>query len=130
MKLQIAAQLCLKFVMFTAILLGLLNMCMAAPLESYYPTEDNEDVSMLTNPQRLQLLKDLREMITIEDKNKQAAELKSSYAIENEPTGLWRVMPQKRFRPFRTQTRAGNGGVALCLWKVCPAAPWLVSRRR
>lgn len=101
-------------------LLGFINFCSSAPLDQYFPTDDTES----NNPQRLQLLKELREMIDIEEKSKEAKQLQ----IEGDDTGLYRVVPQKRFRPFRTQTRAG--GVALCLWKVCPAAPWLVSKRR
>uniref|UniRef100_K1R8Q4 Uncharacterized protein n=1 Tax=Magallana gigas TaxID=29159 RepID=K1R8Q4_MAGGI len=37
---------------------------------------------------------------------------------------LKRLLAQKRFSSDR-QTR---GGVALCLWKVCPAGPWLVQK--
>jgi len=39
----------------------------------------------------------------------------------NRPMGL-----QKRYRPPR---QGRSGGMSLCLWKVCPAAPWLVSKR-
>ncbi|ESO85232.1 hypothetical protein LOTGIDRAFT_168040 [Lottia gigantea] len=33
---------------------------------------------------------------------------------------------QKRYRP---PMQGRSGGMSLCLWKVCPAAPWLVSKR-
>jgi len=36
------------------------------------------------------------------------------------------MVPQKRYRPPR---QGRSGGMSLCLWKVCPAAPWLVSKR-
>ncbi|KAL5014064.1 hypothetical protein ScPMuIL_008334 [Solemya velum] len=54
------------------------------------------------------------------------------FAIQNTPQKSISQLAQKlsaikRFQPLRTQTRAG--GVVLCLWKVCPAAPWLVSER-
>ncbi|XP_041378545.1 uncharacterized protein LOC121390713 [Gigantopelta aegis] len=38
--------------------------------------------------------------------------------------------------PYFKQKRNGppiqgrSGGMSLCLWKVCPAAPWLVSKKR
>lgn len=56
--------------------------------------------------QRLQLLKDLREVLEIEERNKQ--ETSKRFVPGPEATGLMRVMPQKRFRPFRTQTRGGS----------------------
>lgn len=114
---------CCQLVSVAVCLMFLLCACIAAPLDSYYQTEETDVLS----PQRLELLKDLREVIELEERNKQE-ELGKTYTVtDSEPTGLMRVMPQKRFRPFRTQTR--GGGVALCLWKVCPAAPWLVQRR-
>lgn len=114
---------CCQLVSAAVCLMFLLCACIAAPLDSYYQTEETDVLS----PQRLELLKDLREVIELEERNKQE-ELGKTYTVtDSEPTGLMRVMPQKRFRPFRTQTR--GGGVALCLWKVCPAAPWLVQRR-
>ncbi|XP_064598764.1 uncharacterized protein LOC135465454 [Liolophura sinensis] len=34
--------------------------------------------------------------------------------------------PEKRFKPL---PQGRSGGMSLCLWKVCPAAPWLMSKR-
>ncbi|KAK6175588.1 hypothetical protein SNE40_014018 [Patella caerulea] len=33
---------------------------------------------------------------------------------------------QKR---YRAPMQGRSGGMSLCLWKVCPAAPWLVSKK-
>jgi hypothetical protein len=55
----------------------------------------------------LQLLKELKDMIEIEERNKQE-EMGKPFVPTNDATGLMRVMPQKRFRPFRTQTRGGS----------------------
>ncbi|XP_046341550.1 uncharacterized protein [Haliotis cracherodii] len=30
---------------------------------------------------------------------------------------------------FRAPLQGRSGGMSLCLWKVCPAAPWLVSKK-
>ena len=57
--------------------------------------------------QRLELLKDLREVLALEERNKDQTFAKH-YPSSEEQTGLMRVMPQKRFRPFRTQTRGGS----------------------
>ena len=51
MKLPISAQFCVKVMIFWVTVLELLNMCVAAPLDSYYPTDDSDEVAMLTNPQ-------------------------------------------------------------------------------
>ena len=51
--------------------------------------------------QRLQLLKELRDLLDIGDKRKETKRL------EMEDSEYFDVIPQKRFRPFRTQTRAG-----------------------
>ncbi|KAL8593872.1 hypothetical protein ACOMHN_023788 [Nucella lapillus] len=40
--------------------------------------------------------------------------------------GLAPYSEQKRQRP---SVQSRSGGMSLCLWKVCPAAPWLVSKR-
>ena len=56
--------------------------------------------------QRLELLKELREMISIADNNKETKQL----PMAGGDTGVYNVIPQKRFRPFRTQTRAGEPG--------------------
>ncbi|XP_060573890.1 uncharacterized protein LOC132731681 isoform X2 [Ruditapes philippinarum] len=120
-KMKVTTKVCCEVVSLLILSLTLLSACLAAPLDTYYQTDDSE----LINPQRLQLLKELKDMIEIEERNKQE-EMGKPFVPTNDATGLMRVMPQKRFRPFRTQTR--GGGVALCLWKVCPAAPWLTSR--
>ncbi|KAH3827555.1 uncharacterized protein LOC127830958 [Dreissena polymorpha] len=101
--------------------LTMLGLCTSAPLDTFYSLEDT---AALATPQRAQLLKDLREALAITEEKQYVKSFEDSDA-EN---GIVRVLPQKRFSPFRTQTR--GGGVALCLWKVCPAAPWLVARRR
>lgn len=50
------------------------------------------------------------------------------YAVRN-------LRPEAGLRPFREQKRyrpamqSRSGGMSLCLWKVCPAAPWLVTKR-
>lgn len=46
-------------------------------------------------------------MIELEERNKQD-EMSKNFVPTNDATGLMRVMPQKRFRPFRTQTRGGS----------------------
>lgn len=122
---KVTTQVCCDVVCLVILSLTFLSACLAAPLDPYYPTDDTELAQV--NTQRLQLLKDIRDMIDFEERHKQE-ELGKTFVPNTEATGLMRVMPQKRFRPFRTQTR-GGGGVALCLWKVCPAAPWLVQRR-
>ncbi|XP_045161495.1 uncharacterized protein LOC123526424 isoform X2 [Mercenaria mercenaria] len=119
---KVTTKVCCDVLSLVIISLTLFSACLAAPLDTYYQTDDSE----LINPQRLQLLKELKDMIELEERNKQE-EMGKTFVQSNDATGLMRVMPQKRFRPFRTQTR--GGGVALCLWKVCPAAPWLVSKR-
>ncbi|XP_052760822.1 uncharacterized protein LOC128203446 isoform X2 [Mya arenaria] len=111
-----------EVVSIVIVMLTILSASLAAPLDTFYPTDDSD----IINPQKLELLKDLREVLAIEERNKEQQYAKR-FDNSEEQTGLARVMPQKRFRPFRTQTR--GGGVALCLWKVCPAAPWLVSKR-
>ena len=45
-------------------------------------------------------------MIGIADNNKETKHL----SIGGDDTGVYSVVPQKRFRPFRTQTRAGEPG--------------------
>lgn len=37
-----------------------------------------------------------------------------------------RAFAPKRRLPYQTR----SNGLSLCLWKVCPAAPWLVTKRR
>ncbi|KAL4220900.1 hypothetical protein ACF0H5_019166 [Mactra antiquata] len=121
-KMKVTRQAYCDVLYISLIISAIVSTCLSAPLDSFYPGEETE----LVNPQRLQLLKELRDMIELEERNKQEELGQTDNSV---PTGLMRVMPQKRFRPFRTQTRGGSG-VALCLWKVCPAAPWLVSKRR
>ncbi|XP_025083022.1 uncharacterized protein LOC112557413 [Pomacea canaliculata] len=36
---------------------------------------------------------------------------------------------QKQYRSAVQNSRRRPGGMTLCLWKVCPAAPWLVDKR-
>lgn len=118
---NVSVQSYCRIVLVSVCGLALLSACLAAPMDTFYPTDETE----LTNPQRIQLLKELRGMMDLEEKTKEMDN--KDLLIDGDATGLMRVLPQKRFRPFRTQTRAG--GVALCLWKVCPAAPWLSSRQ-
>ncbi|XP_062598368.1 uncharacterized protein LOC134259778 [Saccostrea cucullata] len=84
-------------------------ICSSEPQQYYGDgdeyAEPTEEQRMMINDQfKRQLLKNLNQL---RDSGK-----------------LKRLMAQKRFSSDR-QTR---GGVALCLWKVCPAGPWLVQK--
>ncbi|XP_076451500.1 uncharacterized protein LOC143287409 [Babylonia areolata] len=38
-------------------------------------------------------------------------------------------VPYTQHKRQRPSVQSRSGGMSLCLWKVCPAAPWLVSKR-
>jgi len=42
----------------------------------------------------------------------------------NDVMGMYKSQ-QKR---YRSPMQSRSGGMSLCLWKVCPAAPWLISK--
>ncbi|XP_012945633.1 uncharacterized protein LOC106013717 [Aplysia californica] len=35
---------------------------------------------------------------------------------------------QRSQKRFKSPMQSRSGGMSLCLWKVCPAAPWLISK--
>jgi len=92
----------------------MLTVAVAVPLEAVADADDDMQRTLLlqrflaSGPGRLQPLRGL-----------ESSEL--SALMANRP-----MVPQKRYRPPR---QGRSGGMSLCLWKVCPAAPWLVSKR-
>ncbi|XP_033764219.1 uncharacterized protein LOC117345278 [Pecten maximus] len=94
----------------------------AAPMSPYIPESsdltDEEMQSLLVN----QELK--RQMLENWESPKQSADSDGPYVR----SGLKRLLAQRRL--VEQQKRSGRGGVALCLWKVCPAGPWLVSQKK
>ncbi|XP_069107440.1 uncharacterized protein [Argopecten irradians] len=104
------------------ILLSLIGQkfTVAAPMSQYIPESsdltDEEMQSLLVN----QELK--RQMLENWGSEKDSAE--GPYVR----SGLKRLLAQRRL--VEQQKRSGRGGVALCLWKVCPAGPWLVSQKK
>ncbi|XP_022343223.1 uncharacterized protein LOC111136570 [Crassostrea virginica] len=84
-------------------------VCSSEP-QQYYG--DADDISEPTEEQRMMINKQFQKQL-----------LRSLGQLRDEGN-LKRLMAQKRFATDR-QTR---GGVALCLWKVCPAGPWLVQK--
>ncbi|KAL3862170.1 hypothetical protein ACJMK2_008157, partial [Sinanodonta woodiana] len=57
---------------------------------------------------RLQLLQDLRDLLpNLGDLDKDGDDSTPNFpSIANKETGFWQILPQKRMRPFKYQTRA------------------------
>ncbi|KAK3105211.1 hypothetical protein FSP39_019910 [Pinctada imbricata] len=88
------------------------------PLQQYYGGADG--VADNDQAQRLLINQQFKRQVmrNFED---------SDGGLNLDSSNIKRLMAQKRFGITR-QTRAG--GVALCLWKVCPAGPWLVQKKK
>ncbi|XP_025083025.1 uncharacterized protein LOC112557414 isoform X2 [Pomacea canaliculata] len=86
--------------------------CSAVPLEDLDDTDDEIKRSLL-----------LARLLDASEKFRLRSELLDK---ERELDQDLPFTPQKR---YRSAVQSRSGGMSLCLWKVCPAAPWLVTKR-
>ncbi|XP_063408623.1 uncharacterized protein LOC134692131 [Mytilus trossulus] len=111
-------------IVFTSMFVFTLTVCKAAPMGDYI-----QDTEELTNSAsaNLMLSPQYREAILrnlMSDQVNQSTENDSvPYSSENLKRSSFRRMMSAAKR--MALARSSRGGVALCLWKVCPAGPWL-----
>ncbi|OWF41448.1 uncharacterized protein LOC110462379 [Mizuhopecten yessoensis] len=109
------------FAIFISLTLIGEKLSTAAPMSQFIPESSDitdPDVQSLLVNQELK-----RQMLQNWQSEKESSDTDGPYAR----SGLKRLLAQRRLA--EQQKRSGRGGVALCLWKVCPAGPWLVSQK-
>ncbi|XP_060069304.1 uncharacterized protein LOC132549394 [Ylistrum balloti] len=110
------------FAIFISLTLLGEKMSGAAPMSQFIP--ESADI---TNPEMQSLLVNQelkRQMLENWQSEKESSDADSTFGR----SGWKRLLAQRRLA--EQQKRSGRGGVALCLWKVCPAGPWLVSQKK